>query len=846
MADVTAVLRSSPKTRRRSIKTKFLVALLLLSLLPLLLFAAITRYITMDLRHHVKEDLIQHAHEDIARLAKSQATIASAMLDKIEGETQLAAFFFQSLLRDPSAFGHTRSYSADEEPEDTGTASSYVLPPGLSIAAAQPMLDLTSNLDKLFGLIMKADSNLQEIYIGTQSGIYRNYPWNKDKLDALDFILDPTLAQPLEDADNIPAPLRQEFKQYGVTLSPQAAVATIDPGNQWVISDDYGERVFYLRREKAGLAVYSKYDPRTRPWYRSAIGQDGVAWTKYVFWGEGKYVFSLEEEFESQIGDKVLPSLAREFARRQISLDANSEISVGNDGKWSLQDKDGNHYEIRNVNGKLNVYDTDILTCSRAVLDPEGRLAGVVGLDISMDSIRGTIIHTPDEIEGYAFLLDGRGQLIDQERPDMFVPAAGGSIRSKMAAGDAGTDYDAATATYVAYAPIRSIHSFDRTSSWSVGISMPEAEITRVADDIQRRMFFMLKLMAGIGAAIVILVVGVARRISSGITGPIQDLGAGVMRIGSGDLDYRLDVRTHDEIEELANAFNKMAGDLQTYVRDLSTTTVEKERFESELRVGHDIQMSFLKKIFPAFPHRNDFSLYATIQTAREVGGDLYDFSLIDDTRLFFYIGDVSDKGVPASLIMAITMTLMKRASEQPGITPAGILRQVNVALSEDNENCMFVTLFVGILNLKTGELTFSNAGHNPPVVLGADGKCKFLTLPDGLVLGVMTEAEYRNETVYLQPGAMIVTYTDGVTEAMNREHELYSEGRLQETLMRLAGRGVKDTVGEIISSVRVHAAGAPQSDDIAVLALRRETVSNLGSDARRRSERRADVSATV
>jgi phosphoserine phosphatase RsbU/P len=314
-----------------------------------------------------------------------------------------------------------------------------------------------------------------------------------------------------------------------------------------------------------------------------------------------------------------------------------------------------------------------------------------------------------------------------------------------------------------------------------------------------------------------------AQRMSNGITGPIQGLGAGVTRIGSGDLDYRLDVRTHDEIEDLANAFNKMAGDLKTYVRDLKTTTAEKERFASELRVGHDIQMSFLKKIFPAFPHRSEFSLYAAIKTAREVGGDLYDFVLIDDARLFFYIGDVSDKGVPASLIMAITMTLMKRASVQPGITPAGILRQVNKTLAEDNENIMFVTLFAGILDLKTGELAFSNAGHNPPLILTADGKCSFLTLPDGLVLGVMTDAEYRDDTVRLQPGDMIVTYTDGVTEAMNPKKELYSEGRLQETLTRLAGRcEVKDTVDAIISSVKGHEAGAPQSDDIAVLALKR------------------------
>jgi phosphoserine phosphatase RsbU/P len=121
--------------------------------------------------------------------------------------------------------------------------------------------------------------------------------------------------------------------------------------------------------------------------------------------------------------------------------------------------------------------------------------------------------------------------------------------------------------------------------------------------------------------------------------------------------------------------------------------------------VAHDIQMSFLKKIFPPFPHRGDFSLCAAIKTATEVRGDLYDFDLLDDARLIFYVGDVSDKGVPASLIMAMTMTLMKRASAQPGANPAGILRQVNVTLSEDNENFMFVTLFIGILNVKTGEL---------------------------------------------------------------------------------------------------------------------------------------------
>jgi sigma-B regulation protein RsbU (phosphoserine phosphatase) len=319
----------------------------------------------------------------------------------------------------------------------------------------------------------------------------------------------------------------------------------------------------------------------------------------------------------------------------------------------------------------------------------------------------------------------------------------------------------------------------------------------------------------------VILVIFAALRISKGITGPILELNDGAMRIGSGDLHHRLDVRTGDEIERLATTFNKMAGDLQTYITTLRDTTAEKERFESELRVAHDIQMSFLKKIFPPFPNRSDFSLYATIAPAKEVGGDLYDFVLMDESRLVFYVGDVSDKGVPASLVMAMTMTLMKRAAQQPGITPAAILREVNVALSEDNENSMFVTLFIGILNLQTGELSFSNAGHNPPLILSADGESRFLTLPEGLVLGVMPEAQYSDDRARLAQGDMIVAYTDGVTEAMNPARALYSEARLQRTLATLAGHTVEDTVGEIVASVRTHAAGAPQSDDIAVLALR-------------------------
>ena len=465
---------------------------------------------------------------------------------------------------------------------------------------------------------------------------------------------------------------------------------------------------------------------------------------------------------------------------------------------------------------------TDVLTCSRAVKQANGRLAGVVAMDIGMAAISGRIIHTPEDVPGYAFLMNERGELVEQEKPDMFIPAARGSIRRTMTAGETGIAFDKESGTYVAFAPIRSIHSPDARRFWSVGVSMPQREITRLAGDIQQRLARDFSVLLGILAVMFVVATVAAVRMSNRITGPLLEVDAGAKRIGSGELDHRLHVRTGDEIETLADTFNKMAGDLKTYIRNLKETTAEKERFESELRVAHEIQMSLLKKIFPPFPQRSDFSLYAALEPAREVGGDLYDFALVGDNRLVFYVGDVSDKGVPAALVMAMTMSLMRRAAQQPGVTPAEILRQVNAAVAEENENAMFVTLFVGILDLRTGELCFSNAGHNPPLILDGDGRCRFLPLPDGLVLGVTPDAEYRDDVVRLERGEAIVVYTDGVTEAMNPDRTLYSEERLRATVAALAGRSVTETVDEIVASVHTHAAGARQSDDIAVLTVRR------------------------
>jgi len=822
MTEVTQAKPSQSTPKRRSIKTKILLALLTLSLGPLILGVAINRARMVDVQEYVKSRLIQEAQKELLRVAVRQAGIADTILDNVEGQTRTVAFFTEAVLQNPTAFDAAPA----GRPRDLA-AGSYLLSPRLTLAAAKPELDLTSKLDKLFAFVKQNDPILETIYIGTKSGVYRQYPAENESLvSSAEFTLDPSLAQGLNQAGEIAEPVRRALRTSGMALSPHAMVSTIEPGKRWIIQDNESKRIFSVGQGDAGLLLKEEFDPTIRPWYLSAVGQETVVWTKYPDWDlvrtGAKPVFVIGKEFKEPITNKVSPALASAFRSQQVVLTVNSPISIEQGARWLLQDENGNNYEIRKGDDKLSVYRIDVLTCSKAVLDPEGSLAGVVGLDVSMDTVSSKVIRTPEEFKGYAFLLNGFGDLVDQEEADMFIPEVGGDIRSKMVAGGTGAAYDVASANYVAYAPIRTVHTRNGRRTWSVGVSIPEHEITQLADDIHKKLVAVLELVLGLFAAMAALVVFAATRISKGITGPIVALDAGVKRLGSGDLDYRVNVGTRDEIGELAGAFNKMAGNLQAYIKNLRDTTAEKERFESELRVAHDIQMSFLKKIFPPFPNRADFSLYADIKPAREVGGDLYDFALLDDSRLFFYIGDVSDKGVPASLIMAITMSLMKRASLQPGLTPAGILSQVNVTLSEGNENVMFVTLFIGILNLRTGELAFSNAGHNPPVILTADGDCRFLTLPDGMVLGVVPEAEYLDATVVLEHGDAIVTYTDGVTEAMNPKKELYSEPRLQETVEGLRGGSVEDTVAAIFASVKAHAAGAPQSDDIAVLAVRR------------------------
>ncbi len=286
--------------------------------------------------------------------------------------------------------------------------------------------------------------------------------------------------------------------------------------------------------------------------------------------------------------------------------------------------------------------------------------------------------------------------------------------------------------------------------------------------------------------------------------------------------------KTHDggivfiatDITALKNA-EQAAEDAKARLADsLALVEAAKTRMQEELNVGRDIQQSMLPRIFPAFPDRKELELYAVLEPALEIGGDLYDFFLVDQHRLCFVIGDVSGNGVPAALFMAMTKIMVKtRAASDP--SPASIVTHVNDALSAENDSCMFVTLYLGILNLRDGTLVTTNAGHNPPLLKRRNGTFDWLTVQDGPLVGPMAGIAFKESTIRLEPGDELFLYTDGVTEADNRRRELFGKDRLKAVLEQSRAVTVVDRLGEVMQAVKAFARDAPQADDITMLGLR-------------------------
>jgi phosphoserine phosphatase RsbU/P len=343
--------------------------------------------------------------------------------------------------------------------------------------------------------------------------------------------------------------------------------------------------------------------------------------------------------------------------------------------------------------------------------------------------------------------------------------------------------------------------------------------VTLPTDHVQAAIRNQTRLAMAVSGLVLLfgLVIGVfgARTIAR----PIVDLTEMTRRIASGDFTQRIVINAKNEVGVLAASFNEMTRRLNESIEHLKETTAAKERIESELKIAHDIQMSMVPKTFPPFPDRREFDIYATLIPAREVGGDFYDFFFIDEHRLCFAIGDVSGKGVPASLFMALTKTMFRATGGRQNATAEIILSRLNEEICRDNDSCMFVTVFCCILDVRTGQVEYSNAGHNLPYVL-SNGVVRALPKTWGMALGAAESADFHAGQVLLKPGDRLVLYTDGVTEAMDENDELFSESRLETTLQGVNGLSSKEVIERVVKQVERFSTGAAQSDDITLLAL--------------------------
>ena len=492
--------------------------------------------------------------------------------------------------------------------------------------------------------------------------------------------------------------------------------------------------------------------------------------------------------------------------------------------------------------------DIEVISCSTPYYDQDG-IAGVASLDMSTDALRKLIFGTTIGEKGMNFVMTRQGKVVfspvkdgpltetsepqDLRTSDNQELAA---IADKMANGESGllplTVYG--EEYFVAFAPIPTVE-------WSLGVlvlkkdmlsSLQESQeyfISQLAefkDSLYGEYSLLLKVAIAAMLLMFLIIFLLSGRLSDRFVQPIHVMADGVREIASGDMNKKLDIKTGDELEHLAVCFNAMTAELKEYMENLAKTTAKNQRIETELNVATNIQQGVLPHDFDF--QRSDFDLFASMHAAKEVGGDFYDFYMLDDRHLAVTVADVSGKGVPAALFMMRGKTILKNlALMSVGFDDAAaVLTLANQQLCQANEEMMFITVFFAILDVHTGELIYVNGGHNPPLVSHRTDKgtewTYLRTEKKSRPLGVIEDFVYTANKLTLAPGDTLFLYTDGVTEAMNTEEQLYGEERLQNFLNHTeTAAAVKDLIHAVQNDIDAYENGAEQFDDITMLGLR-------------------------
>ncbi len=490
------------------------------------------------------------------------------------------------------------------------------------------------------------------------------------------------------------------------------------------------------------------------------------------------------------------------------------------------------------------------ITCAVPYYDAQG-LAGVVGVDGSIESIYHLLSDKSVGESETSFILDcATGDVLMSSREHGVLSAVPGiqdlrksdseqivAVSKEMIVGKSGIidikvdgeEY------YLSFAPMDQF-------GWSYGILLEKSEVMEpylearkgvmgqidAFRDTLRSMFLgvMLK-MGGLVLVLIVIMYCGSAVLTKRFSMPILQLSDGVKDIAQGNLDRKLDIHTGDEIEHLAICFNAMTDELKKYMADLTKMTSERERISTELDVAKGIQAGMLPNVFPPFPERKEFDIFASMTPAKYVAGDFYDFYMVGDHHLMVTVADVSDNGVPAALFMMKSRTVLENYAVMMHSEEelSGVMACANRRLCQNNVEGMFVTALIGMLDIETGEFVYVSGGHCPPLVgrKQEDGSRSFEFIPmkRSCMLGIDDSLDFPQLSLRLEPGDIIILYTNGLTETTNVDGEYYTSDRLKEVLNRTPGSATAEEVVDLVKKdVGAHSTGAERYDDITLLGL--------------------------
>jgi len=453
------------------------------------------------------------------------------------------------------------------------------------------------------------------------------------------------------------------------------------------------------------------------------------------------------------------------------------------------------------------------ITCGAPVFTGRGEFRGVVAEDIMITDLYDSLTRLSLGDGAYVILLDQEGRVISPEMD-------GETVRdlelneeeiAKVLSGETGLFFSDEE-VYHAYTPLEGL-------GWTLLIHVPSSLIKSPVNKMGTVIGLVLVTILAVSVEVLLITVPVSGKFASRLTRPVIELINKVERMKNGDLDCRAEIMENDEVGDLAAGFNEMADSMKRHIENVTAMTAEREKAQTELDIAAGIQADILATDYPAFPGRTDFDICARAYPAKEIGGDFYDHFLIDEDHLALVIADVSGKGVPAALFMVVTKTLIKNRTLAGG-TPAEILSDVNDQLCSENKAEIFVTAWLGILTLSTGELIDANAGHEYPAFRQGGRKYEFLRVEHNPPLATIPGLQFTDRRMQLGEGDAIFLYTDGVSEAKNPEGVRFGLNRVTELLNREPEANTREVIESFRSELKRFVGAAKPFDDVTMLNL--------------------------